>query len=123
MSTPNARQMTFDIKDYYYGTPIENFECAQTPLKLIPQEIVDQYDLSSLAVNGKVCCEVRKGMPGLKQAGAIAHKRLTQHLNAHGHYQSRHTFSLWKHTSLPIIFALVVDDFGVKTLVSTLLCT
>ena len=53
-------------------------------------------------------------MPGLKESGAIAHKRLTQHLNAHGYYQSRHTPSLRKHESLPIIFILLVDGFGVK---------
>ena len=93
---------------------METFECAQMPLKLIPKEIYDQYHLSTLAVNGKIYCEVRKGMPGLKQAGAIAHKRLASHLNDNGYYQARHTPSLWKHATLPISFTLVVDDFGVK---------
>ena len=53
-------------------------------------------------------------MTGLKQAGAIAHIRLTKYLNAHGYYQARYTPSLWKHATLPISFTLVVDDFGMK---------
>ena len=36
ISTPNARYMTLDIKDYYYGTPMDNFEYVQIPLVLIP---------------------------------------------------------------------------------------
>ena len=114
ISTSNARYMTLDIKDYYYGTPMDDFEYAQILLALILQEIIDQYNLSSLAVNGRVYYEVRKGMPGLKQAGAIAHTCLTKHLNAHGYYQARYTPSLLKNTTLPISFTLVVNDFGVK---------
>ena len=114
ISTPDARYMSLDIKDYYYGTPMDDFEYAQLPLTLIPPEIITQYDLANLAVNGRVFCEIRKGMPGLKQAGAIANLRLAAHLTKHGYVQARHTPSLWKHTHLPISFTLVVDDFGVK---------
>ena len=39
------------------------------PIKLMPQEIVNKYKLVDLAVNGNVFIEIRKGMPGLKQAG------------------------------------------------------
>ena len=44
------------------------------PLALIPEEIVEQYQLQKLAVNGKVYFEVKKGMPGLKQSGIIANE-------------------------------------------------
>ena len=114
ISTPNSTYVSLDTKDYCYATPMENVENAQIPVKLIPQEIVDQHNLSSLAVNGKIYCEVWKGMPGLNQAGAILHKRLTQHLHAHGYYQARHALSLWKHKSLSISFTLVVDELDVK---------
>ena len=73
---------------------MEDFEHVQMPLALVPREIVDQHDIVNLAVNGRVFCEIRKGMPGLKQAGAIANLRLSAHLIKHGYVQSRHTPSL-----------------------------
>ena len=114
ISTKNAKYLTLDIKDYYYGTPMDDYEHAQLPLPLIPPEIVKQYNLIDIAVNGRVYFEVRKGMPGLKQAGAIAHARLSEHLHKSGYECSRYVSSLWRHKSLPISFTLVVDDFGVK---------
>ena len=43
------------------------------PLKIIPQEIIDTYDLKAL-VDDQACIYMRteKGMYGLKQAGIIA---------------------------------------------------
>ena len=58
--------------------------------------------------------EINKGMYGLPQAGIIANELLTKRLARHGYYQAEHTHGLWKHTSRPIQFALVVDDFGVQ---------
>lgn len=46
------------------------------------------YGTLKITVNGKVYFEIRKGMPC--------------------------TPSLWKHSTLPISFTLVVDDLGVK---------
>ena len=116
ISTPNARFLTVDIKDFYHGTPMaeKDYEHAQMPLNLIPEEIVKQYNLNKLAVNGKVCFEVRKGMPGLKQAGIIANERLSEYLKEAGYMQSKFTPSLWKHKKLDVSFTLVVDDFGIK---------
>ena len=61
-----------------------------------------------------VYVEIRKGMPGLKQAGKIAHDRLRTHLKKYGYNPVPRTPALWKHESRKIIFSLVVDDFGVK---------
>ena len=43
ISTPTAKYMTADIKDFYYGTPLERFEYLRVPLTLVPDEIIDQY--------------------------------------------------------------------------------
>jgi hypothetical protein len=56
--------------------------------------------------------EIRKGMPGLKQAGKIANDRLTKHLAKFGYTPVPH--SLPGNTTRDIVFALV-DDFGVGT--------
>ncbi len=58
--------------------------------------------------------EICKGIPGLKQAGRITNDRLTTHLAQYGYSPVPRTPSLWSHSTRPIQFALVVDDFGVK---------
>ena len=94
---------------------MDRYEYVRIPINLIPDEIIQQYDLTSLQDhNGWVYMEVRKGMYGLPQAGILANDLLSQRLKEHGYYQMRHTDSLWSHTSRPITFSLVVDDFGVK---------
>ena len=83
-------------------------------LKIIPQEIIDQYQLQDLQENGWVYMKIVKGMRGLKQASRLANERLVNHLEPFGYAPVQHTPSLWKHESNRILFALVVDDFGIK---------
>jgi hypothetical protein len=40
--------MCLDVKIFYLATPIEYFEYMRIPIKLIPQEIIDQYNLLPL---------------------------------------------------------------------------
>ncbi len=53
-------------------------------------------------------------MYGLPQAGLLANELLEKRLNKHGYYQSKLVPGLWKHKTRPIMFTLVVDDFGVQ---------
>ena len=53
-------------------------------------------------------------MIGLKQAGHIANDQLKTHLAQFGFAPVPRTPALWKHDTKPILFSLVVDDFGVK---------
>ena len=41
-------------------------------LACIPDEIIEKYSLRKLSSNGWVYLDIRKGMPGFKQAGHIA---------------------------------------------------
>ena len=59
--------------------------------------------------------KIVKGVPGLKQAARLANERLVHHLAPYGYAPVQHTPSLWKYESSGIIFALVVDDFGIKS--------
>jgi hypothetical protein len=52
-------------------------------------------------------------MYGLKEAGKLSQDRLLSHLASHGFHQTS-TPCLFRHVSRDIVFALVVDDFGVK---------
>jgi hypothetical protein len=81
----------------------------------MPGDVIEHYKLRDVATpDGYVYCEIRKGMYGLPQAGIIAQELLAKRLKEHGYSQSETTPGLWKHEWRPIMFSLVVDDFGVK---------
>ena len=75
---------------------------------------MDEYDIASIASNGFVYVEIRKGMYGLKEAGIIAFNRLVKNLAPHGYQPCKHTPGLWTHNTRQIMFTLAVDDFGIK---------
>ena len=114
LSTKNAKFMSVDIKDYYYGTIMTEFEYMRMALRDIPNEIIQQYNLNSLQEDGWVYIQIEKGMPGLKQAGKIANDKLKLHMRTHGYIPCERTPALWRHITRPTIFTLVVDDFGIK---------
>jgi hypothetical protein len=83
-------------------------------LSRFPEEIIQKYNLSALAVDLWVYIEIRKDMYGLKQAGLITNQLLQSRLAPFGYYPARHTPGLWLHKSWSISFTLVVDDLAVK---------
>jgi hypothetical protein len=114
ISTEGARYAGVDIKNFYLGTPMERYEYMRLPIGILPDEIVEQYQLLSLVHNGHIYVEIRRGMYGLPQAGILAYKLLVKNLAHHGYAPCVHTPGLWKHRTRPVLFSLVVDDFGVK---------
>ena len=84
------------------------------PVKLIPHEFMETYNLHNRIYKGHIYCEIGKGIYGLPQAGRLANDLLTKRLAPNGYTECTHTPGLWRHTSRPIQFTLVVDDFGVK---------
>ena len=115
ISTPNAKFMSIDIKDFYLCTPMKRYEYFRMKLELFPEDIIQEYDLrNKVDATGNVHCEVRRGMYGLPQAGIIAQELLQERLLKAGYRQSKVTPGYWKHDWRPISFTLVVDDFGVK---------
>jgi hypothetical protein len=114
LSTPNARFMTADIKDFYLGTPMKRFEYMRIPVAMLPSAIMHQYNLTPLVHNGHVYVEIRRGMYGLPQAGKLANEQLIQLLAPHGYRPVPLTPGLWRHDTRDLTFSLVVDDFGIK---------
>jgi hypothetical protein len=115
ISTPHAKFMTLNLKDFYLMTPMKRYEYFQIKLELFPQDIIDKYDLTNkVDHSSNVHCKVRQGMYGLPQAGIIAQELLKERLLAAGYSQSKITPGCWKHELRPISFTLIVDDFGVK---------
>jgi hypothetical protein len=72
LSQKDAAMMMMDIKTYYLGNLLPWYEYMRMLLSRFPEEIVDKYNLKSLAVDGWVYIKIRKGMYGLKHAGLLA---------------------------------------------------
>ena len=83
-------------------------------LEIIPDEIIKQYNLLDIAVNGWIYCEIKKGMYGLPHTGKITNKRSIKHLEPYGYTLSKFTPGMWKHTTRSITFTLVVGGFGIQ---------
>ena len=114
ISTPNAKFMTMDIKDFL-NTPMARFEYMQLRLSDMPKDVTVHYKLNKIATpEGYIYCKIQKGMYGLPQAGVIAQQLLEECLQMDGYHQSKTTPGLWTHGTHPISFSLVVDDFWVK---------
>ena len=107
--------MTVDIANFYLNTPLKcpDFICMQ--LSNITEEFMQGYKLHDLLDhNNYGSIKIVLGMYRFLQASLIANKLLEKHLNTHDYHQSKLVPGLWKHDWCPILFALVVDDFGVK---------
>jgi hypothetical protein len=114
ISTPCAKFLGLDIKDFYLRTPMKDFEYMHIPLHMLPQAIIDQYNLTPLVHNNYVYVEIRKGMYGLPQAGKLTNNLVIESLAPFGYHPVPITPGLWRHESRDIAFCLVVDDFGVR---------
>ncbi|KAL7479054.1 hypothetical protein ACHAW6_004800 [Cyclotella cf. meneghiniana] len=114
ISTKNAWCVTADLKLFNLTAPMDRYKYMCMPLKIIPEHIIEQYNLHEKAKNGYVYMEIRRAMYGLPQAGILANRLPKQRLAKHGYFEVAHTPGLWKHISCPISFTLLVDDFGMK---------
>ena len=114
LSTPGAKYFTMDISNFYLGTPLPRPEFMRLPVTMIPEEIMQKYDLAKIVDNGYVYCKIKKGMYGLPQAGKIANDLLVKRMRKGGYHPCQFTPGLWRHVWRPVTFTLVVDDFGIK---------
>ena len=114
LSTKGARFMGVDLKDFYLNSNMDRAEYMRIPIKMIPQRIIDLYNLQPLVHNGYIYSEISKTMYGLSQAGKLSNDKLLPILAEAGYHQSEHIPGLFKHETRPVAFALVVDDFGIK---------
>ena len=114
ISTPDARWMCIDIKDFYLNTEMDRPEYMWISVNMLGDEVIAAYNLKDHIVNGRVLVEINKGMYGLPQAGRLAYDKLVTKLAPHGYIPCPRTPGLWKHIIRPVTFCLVVDDFGVK---------
>jgi hypothetical protein len=114
ISTPNARFVTFDLKDFYLDRPMARKEYMRIAITSTPSSIIDQYHILDLVHHGFVLVEINRGMYGLPQAGILAYNQIVARLIKHGYAPCAHTTGLWTHDTRNVTFCLIVDDFGIK---------
>jgi hypothetical protein len=114
VSTDSAMYMCADVKKFYLNTLLDRPEYMHLAISIIPQKIIDKYNLLDKANNGYVYIRIDNGMYGLPHTGRLANNLLVTRLAPHGNHPIKHTHGLWCHKTRPITFTLVVDDFGVK---------
>ena len=80
LSTPGARYMCLDIKNFYLCAPLDRYEYMKMPLDTFPAHIVEQYDLKNKTKNGFVYLEIRRSIYGLPRSCKLANEYLKQKL-------------------------------------------
>ena len=113
-ASKGARLLTCDLKDFFLATPMERPEYMRIPLKVVPQDIQDQYNLHTKQHKDSIYIKIKKGMYGLKQAARLAYDLLKQRLKPYGYTPDETCPSIWTHNTRKTVFCLCVDDFGVK---------
>ena len=69
LSTPGVKYFTMDISIFYLATPMDHPEFMRLPIKMIPQEIIDQYKLNNITNDRWVVVCIESRMYGLPVAG------------------------------------------------------
>ena len=114
LSRKDAKYVTFDISNFYLHTPLDRPEYVCIKLSDIPQYFIKEYELLDSAQDGWVYFEINRGVYGLPQSGILAKKLFRECLVKHGYYQFPTTPGLWRHKWHPILFRLIVDNFGAE---------
>ena len=97
ISTPGSRYITSDVKNFYLEIPMDRYEYMRMPLKLIPDKIIDLYQLRDKAKGEYEYMEIQKGMYGLSHAGILANTLLHERLATHGYHELQDTPGVWTH--------------------------
>ncbi|KAG7340278.1 hypothetical protein IV203_023821 [Nitzschia inconspicua] len=71
LSTPGAKFMSGDLKDFYLGTPMAEYEYMRIHRRYIPDDIFEQYHLADILDGDYVYVEIRRGMYGLPRQAAL----------------------------------------------------
>ena len=60
LSTTNVKFMCSDRANFYLNNPVNRYDYMKLPLDIIPEEIIQQYNLINLAHKGLVYMEIQK---------------------------------------------------------------
>ena len=86
LSQTGAKFCTFNISNFYLGTPLDRPEFIRICLDDTPEEFFNEYELTQHVCNNWVYFKIVKGVYDLLQSGILANKLLESHLNESGYY-------------------------------------
>ena len=66
VSTENEKYCTGDISNVYFMSDLVESEYIKFDIKLIPQRIIDHYNLNDIVENGFVYAKINKAWFGFK---------------------------------------------------------
>ena len=90
---------------FYLNKILPDPEFMRISLKIIPQEIIDAYNLTALVCDqGCIYMRIEKGAYGLKQVGIISNQDLVNHMALFEYHPMKHTPGLWLHDSRKQLF-------------------
>ena len=92
---------------------MERSEYVRIKLSDIPQEFIEEFDLTEAAQNGWIYFEILRGCYGLPKSGQLDNDLLRTHLDKAVYYEATTTPGLWSRKWRPIQFVLLVDNFGI----------
>ena len=96
--------MCFDIEIFYLRNPLGRSEYVKIQSSKIPEELIKEYNPTTLVHKGWVYFEICRGCYGLPQTGILANKQLRVRLEKEGYYEARTTPGLWRQKWRPIQF-------------------
>ena len=77
LSTKNAKFMAIDISNFFIQTDLEDYQYIRFHIDMIPQEIIDEYNLMDIVEKDGWCyAEIRKALYGLKEASYLSNVEL-----------------------------------------------
>ena len=88
LSRRNVRFVCFDAEIFCLQTPMANPEYVRIKLSAIPQETIDEYDMTTYAHNGWIYYEVVRGCYGLPQSGRLTNDLLRTRIEKVGYYEA-----------------------------------
>ena len=109
---PNTRFVTMDLVDFYLGTPLDKPAYMRFQSSTFPQEIINEFDLSSFISNGEIIVSVHKCMYGHPAAGFLSHKLIVSKFQEGGFSENPLVSGLFSNGKTT--FVLIVDDLGIK---------
>ena len=75
LSRAGAKYVCFDIENFYLITPLDKPEYIKIQLSKIPQEFINENDLTKLAHRGWVYFKIRRGCYGPPQLLILEKKK------------------------------------------------
>ena len=89
--TPGERFITLYLKYFYLKTPLPQPRYTKTKIDILPNEIIEKYNLRDIVHNKYVYLKINMGMYGLTEAWILDNNLLKKRLSTHGYYECQFT--------------------------------